>query len=247
MNSEEYAKLDRIDREHWFYRGKRDIVRYWMRRYVELEPADLVVDAGCGTGAMLRELSTECRAVGLDDHQESIDLARRKLNGRRAWVIQTALSAIPLEAGCAAGVLLLDVLEHLDRPEDAVQEAIRVMQPGGLLIVTVPALRWLWSDWDVALHHRRRYHRPDLRELVSRPELEILHLSYINTAMLLPIAGVRVWRKLFPPAPGGPRAEDRVPPGVVNSILRRTFVGPACWPWFRAPIGVSLLAVLRRR
>ena len=54
---------------------------------------------------------------------------------------------------------LMDVLEHLDDDDAALREMIRLTRPGGLIVITVPALRWLWSDWDVVLHHRRRYHR----------------------------------------------------------------------------------------
>jgi hypothetical protein len=122
---------------------------------------------------------------------------------------------------------------------------VRLVRPGGLVVITVPALRWLWSDWDVALHHRRRYHRADLLRLVRRSGAEVLHCSYVNTFALLPIALVRGWRRLRPPAPGAPRAEDRIPPPPVNRLLYQSFVRPACWSWFRPPAGVSLLAVLR--
>jgi hypothetical protein len=120
-----------------------------------------------------------------------------------------------------------------------------VTRPGGLVVLTVPALRWLWSDWDVTLHHRRRYHRADLLALVSQPEVEVLHCAYINSAALLPIVLVRLWRRFFPPRPGAERAEDRLPSRPVNALLYHAFVRPACWRWFRPPAGGSLLAVLR--
>src|SRR5512135_2488475 len=114
MNPDEYAKLDRIDREHWFYRGKRAIVRHWINRYATLSPEDLYLDAGCGTGTMLVEMSRVCRVVGLDDHPESIALARPRVESLGGRVLQTGLDQVPLSDGCAAVVTLLDVLEHLD-------------------------------------------------------------------------------------------------------------------------------------
>lgn len=247
MNPEEYAKLERIDREHWFYRGKREIVRHWIGRYLSLRPGDLLIDAGCGTGTMLVEMSSQCRVLGLDDHDESISLARPKVHAIGGGILQTDLRAIPLAGGCATVALLLDVLEHLDEPAAALDEMIRVVRPGGLLLITVPALRWLWSDWDVALHHRRRYHRRDFAALLARPGVELLRCGYINTVMLLPIAAVRLWRRILPPPPGRSRAEDSIPPAPLNAILRRCFVAPACLEWFRPPAGVSLLAALRRK
>ena len=65
-------------------------------------------------------------------------------------------TALPFRCGAFGTVIALDVLEHVDYPQEALGEACRVTRPGGLLIITVPALRQLWSDWDVALHHRRR-------------------------------------------------------------------------------------------
>ena len=160
--------------------------------------------------------------------------------------MQTALDRVDLPDGIATVVTLLDVLEHLDDDAAALREMIRLVRPGGLVLITVPALRWLWSDWDVALHHRRRYHRADLLRLVGQPGVEVLHCGYINTVALLPILLIRCWRRWFPPRPGAVRAEDRIPWGPVNSLLYGSFVWPACRRWFPAPVGVSLLAVLRK-
>jgi hypothetical protein len=114
-------------------------------------------------------------------------------------------------------------------------------------VITVPALQWLWSDWDVVLQHRRRYHHAELLKLIKQCNVDVLHCSYMNTLALLPIALVRTWRKVRPPRLDAPRAEDAIPPGPLNSLLYHTFVIPASWRWFHPPAGVSLLAVLRVR
>src|SRR5262245_31196428 len=246
MNTEEYSKLDRLDRQHWFYRGKRATVQHWIRRYLSLRGDDLLIDAGCGTGTFLTEMSRHCRVLGLDDHGESIALARPRVEAAGGRVLQTALDRVDLPDGCAAVVTALDVLEHLDDDTAAVRELTRLLRPGGLLVVTVPALRWLWSDWDVALHHRRRYSQAELGRLLRGPSLKILRCAYFNTAALLPIAAVRMWRKFRPPRPGAERAEDRLPGRFLNEALYQTLVKPACWDWFRPPLGVSLLALARR-
>jgi SAM-dependent methyltransferase len=246
MNSDEYTKLDQIDRRHWFYRGKRAIVRHWIGRHLRRESDDLLIDAGCGTGTFLEEMAGGFRVMGLDDHAESIAIAGPRLTAVGGKVLQTSLERVELDDGCAAVVTLLDVLEHVDDDAGVLREMIRLVRPGGLLIVTVPALRWLWSDWDVALHHRRRYQRPDLLQLCRQAGVETLRCAYFNSAALPAVACVRAWRKIRPVAPGAARAEDGVPGRFVNEILFRAMVVPARWAWFRPPAGVSLLAVLRR-
>jgi SAM-dependent methyltransferase len=247
VNPEEYARLDDVDQRHWFYRGKRAVVQHWIGRYLKLRPDDLLIDGGCGTGTFLVEMSATCRVLGLDAYPESVALARPRLEAVGGRVLQTDLDRVDLPDGCASVITLLDVLEHLDDDSAALAEMLRLLRPGGLLVVTVPALRWLWSDWDVALHHRRRYSRSGLRRLIDHPEAEVLRCAYFNSLLLPPIALVRLWRKIRSVKPGARRAEDSIPPGWLNWLLYHTMVGPACWRWFRPPLGVSLLAVLRRK
>ena len=246
MNEAEFIKLDMIDREHWFYRGKREIVRYWIDRYLSLSSNDLLIDAGCGTGTFLAEMAALCHVIGLDNHKQSIALTSSHIKRTGGAVLRTSLETIALPDSCATVVTALDVLEHLDNDAAAVHELTRLLRLDGLLIVTVPALPILWSDWDEALHHRRRYTRRQLLQLVQNPELEILRCTYFNTVLLPIIALIRLGRKLRSPILGEKRAEDEVPPRWLNSLLYHAMVKPACWPFLRPPVGVSLLAVMRR-
>jgi len=196
---------------------------------------------------MAAEVAQTCRVIALDDHEESIALARPKIEVAGGEVLQTDLHEAALDSGCAAAVTLLDVLEHIEDDPRALKEMVRLVRPGGLVAITVPAMRSLWSDWDEALGHVRRYSRRELLELVAMPEAEVLRCAYFNTFALPVIFAVRAWRRLVPPKPGAERAEDRIPPKLLNALLYKLLVVPSCWDWFRPPLGVSLLAVLRKR
>ncbi len=247
MQESEYHHLARLDREHWFYRGKRAIVRHWIARHAALTSNDVLIDAGMGTGTWLVEMAGTCRVIGLDHHVASLEIARPRVEAVGGRALQTPLEKVDLPDATASVVTLLDVLEHCDDDRAVFCEMLRLTRPGGLVVITVPALRWLWSDWDVTLGHRRRYHRPELLALIQQPGVEVLHCAYFNTLLLAPIAAARMWRRVVPSRPGAPRAEDRIPPAWLNALLRVSMVAPAKWSWPRPPLGVSLLAVVRRK
>ncbi len=246
MQPEEYDRLRQIDETHWFYRGKRDIVRYWIDHYLRLTPEDLLIDGGAGTGTWAVEMAARCRVLAIDDHDESLALASARVAAAGGRMLKSGLNAVDLPSGVATAVTLMDVLEHLDDDVGALQEMIRLTRPGGLIVITVPALQWLWSDWDVTLHHRRRYTRRSLRQLLEQPGARILRCSYFNSLMLPPIALVRWYRRMWPASDGGKRVEDAIPPQLLNRMLHTLMVRPACCGLLPAPLGVSLLAVLQR-
>lgn len=246
MNPEEYKRLRNIDETHWFYRGKRDIVRYWIERFIRLSPDDLLIDVGAGTGTWAVEMASRCRVMAIDDHDESLVLAGPRVEAAGGRVMKSDLHAIDIPSGTAAVVTLMDVLEHVDDDEGALGEMIRLVRPGGLIVVTVPAIPWMWSDWDEAVQHRRRYGKKHLLQLVSQPGVRVLRCAYFNTAMLLPIALIRWYRRIQPPSGTSIRAEDVILPESLNWALHEMLVRPACCRFFPAPIGLSLLAVLQR-
>ena len=247
MNPEEYANLERLDRTHWFYRGKHAIVRHWIDHHAPLQRDDVLVDAGMGTGTWLMKMSRRCRLVGLDDHDESLAIARPRLEAVGGRAIKTKLDRVDLPDGSASVVTLMDVLEHLPDDSAALREMVRITRPGGLIVLTVPALKSLWSDWDVSLHHYRRYHRRELMKLFSTVDVDVLRCAYFNSLAVAPITLIRTWRKFRPPREGAIRAENRIPGRALNALLYSAMVIPARWRWFYPPLGVSLLGVLRRR
>ena len=171
MDPNEYANLARIETEHWFYVGKRDIVRHWIQRTHPLRPEHVLADCGAGTGTFASEMASSCRVIALDDHEESLSLARAKLGPER--VKQGACTHLPLADQSVDVLTALDVIEHVEHDRQALDEFSRVVRPGGVVVITVPALMMLWSDWDVALHHFRRYTRRSLLEIIPNGTFEL--------------------------------------------------------------------------
>ena len=247
MDAAEYDNLERVEREHWYYAGKRRLVRAWIERVRPPSASDLLLDCGAGTGLFAEEMAARCRVLVLDDHEESLRLLRKRFAPEQ--VLNLSGAAVPLAAQSLEYVTALDVLEHV--PDDAAvaREFARLVKPGGLAVVTVPASMALWSEWDVVLHHHRRYDRAQLCALFASDAWEIVHVNYTNVIVYPGVWIVRRLRELrrrlglgYPSA----RSEDRMPPRWLNALLRASFTGLAGWR-LPFPIGVSLVLVARRR
>jgi SAM-dependent methyltransferase len=247
MDAAEYSNIAALETEHWYYSGKRRFVRDWIFRVRPPARDDVLLDCGAGTGLFAEEMQTHCRVLVLDDHEEALRILRTRFKSEQ--ILSLAGDRVPLPDASLDYVTALDVLEHV--PDDAavVRGFHRLLKPGGLAVVTVPASMALWSDWDVALHHFRRYHRAQLRALFPAGDWEIVHANYTNVLVFPAVWLIRrwrAWRKPSGPAASVARTEDKIPPAPINSLLRATFVGMARWrvPF---PFGVSLVLVARRR
>lgn len=247
MNAAEYANLDAVEKTHWYYAGKRELVRWWIERVAPPKADDVLLDCGAGTGRFALEMQERCRVLVLDDHAEALELLRKRF--REEQVIALTGDSVPLPDASLDYVTALDVLEHV--PDDAavVRGFHRLLKRGGVAVVTVPASMALWSDWDEALHHFRRYNRRQLTALFPAEQWELVQVNYTNVVAYPAVWLVRKWRKIAPRRTGaesGARAEDKEPAPWLNVLLKAVFVKLGTWrvPF---PFGVSLILVARKR
>lgn len=247
MDPAEYANLDAVEATHWYYAGKRELLRHWLERVGPPQSDEILLDCGAGTGRFALEWQDRCRVFVLDDHEEALRLLRTRF--RPDQVLSLSGDAVPLPESSVDYVTALDVLEHVEADGAVVHGFHRLLRTGGTAVVTVPASMALWSDWDESLHHFRRYDRLQLKQLFPETQWEILYVNYTNVIAYPAVWLVRKWRRFVGPpnarASGG-RTEDRIPPRALNGILQWLFVslGKVRMPW---PFGVSLLLVARKR
>lgn len=247
MELHEYHALERIEREHWFYKGKREIVEYWLDREQPFGAYELIVDAGAGTGELVAELRKRYAASGARvEGIEFVEEARRIASEFRGVELTPgSILNLPYADNSVRAIMALDVLEHLEDDATAWRELLRVTKPGGLIIINVPTFMQLWSEWDVSLGHVRRYTLEEFRRLIAptAAQFATLYLGYVNAIGFL---GIYLMRRLLKGRTGSKRAEDVVPRAPINSILKSAFVSPVKMG-IRMPFGSSLLCVVRKQ
>jgi len=236
------AMLD-VDEHHWWYRGRRRIIRSELDRLPL--PADArVLDAGCGSGRTLQELVRFGEVQGIELNPEAAELARGRGNGE---VRVGRLEALPWEESTFDLITCLDVIEHTPDDRLTLAELLRVTRPGGHMLVTVPAYQGLWSRHDEANHHYRRYSRRTLREAAAAAGWAVQRMTSFNSLLLAPAAAVRILQRRVAPRSGSTN-NLALGPEWLNEVLEWPLALEARWlaGGRTLPTGLSLLAVLRK-
>jgi SAM-dependent methyltransferase len=230
--------------EHWWYRGRRRIIRAELDG-LELPPGARLLDAGSGSGQLLELLSEFGTPTGVDPDPDCIACAA----GRGYEAVRAGLPELPFADGTFAACTCLDVLEHLPDDRAALEELARVTEDGGLLLVTVPAYEALWSEHDEVNEHLRRYRARDLRRLAAGSGWAVERITYFNTLLLPPAAVVRLAHRFRRHPTGARTSELELTPPALNRALEVPLRLEAALlrAGGRLPAGLSLLAVLRRR
>jgi SAM-dependent methyltransferase len=244
MKKEFYAEYFKIEDKHWWFVGRRNIFLSVLDKYLP-RPADgrerRVLDLGCGTGTMLKYLSRYGRAQGVDMDEGAVQFCHE----RGVYdVQQVGEMPLPFEDDTFDLVTALDVVEHIEDDRAALRELNRIIRPGGMLMISVPAYRFLWGAQDEISHHKRRYTAPEVRERMLEAGFKIRRLSYFNTFLFPPIAGIRVLRPYKAGSASLKSDFTMTKPGPANSILGKVFALEA--PLVQRtnlPFGVSILCL----
>ena len=232
-----------VERTHWWFTARCEILRSVTDRFVPAGGA--LLDVGCGTGFFIESVADRYEAWGVDPSPTAVEMCHQR--GLERVVEGSAYDLSAVNGRRFDAVTFLDVLEHLDEDARALQEAMRVLRPGGVVIATVPAFMFLWSGHDVVNHHRRRYRMAQLGALFRAAGLTLERLTYFNFYLFGLATMDRLAHRVVPRRTSG---ELRVPPRLVNRLMGDTFLlerkrvaDSSRTPY---PFGLSILAVGRR-
>lgn len=204
-------------------------------------PKCRVVDFGAGIGSILARIDRGAARLGIEGEWE-LARAGHERHGLD-FVVADLAGSIPLASHSADVVVALDVIEHLDDDRGALAEIRRVLKPAGRLVVSVPAFQSLWSRHDELHHHKRRYSKRGLRELVTSSGFTCNRVTYFNSLLFPLVYASRMLERMSSGNRGGPTDYDK-PPKLIAGLLRHVFGFEArLVPHVDFPIGVSLLAI----
>lgn len=178
MDSTAYDKTDELENRYWWYVGRRFVFDNMLGRLYTRGKDSLIADVGCGTGGNIKTLQMHGRVVGLDISQKALDYCHSK-GLTNTHLMPDRIPETGLESQSVDLITMFDVLEHIQDDRAALREYNRVLKPGGMIFLTVPAFKLLWSELDEHLHHFRRYKRGELEKKLKEAGFEIVKSSYL--------------------------------------------------------------------
>jgi SAM-dependent methyltransferase len=242
-----YSLFNTTTETHWWFVGRRKIVLSLVKKIIGEVSRPRIVDIGCGAGATLKQLEDLGEATGVDISSHAVSYCRQR--GCRRVCLSEEYS-LPFSDNKISLIVSLDVLEHLDYDYQHLREYHRILEDDGKILLTVPALPWLWSGHDKANRHYRRYTRTQFKTLLEREGWKIEKLSYFCTFLFPLIMVLRLISKAANKIIKSYNADwnFKIPGFGINWLFARIFGGEAFWlSRWRFPIGSSLLAICRKR
>jgi SAM-dependent methyltransferase len=209
----------------------------WIADMIEPYLGRKVLDLGAGIGAITARYAAGREVVACDRSDTCVAaLHRRFQDASNVAVIQGDLTALSDVGDCFESVVMLNVLEHIEDDVGVLSSLRPLLQPGGRIVIYVPALNALYGKMDRQLGHYRRYSKWRFKEIAADAELQIVDLRYVNS---LAIPAWLVFSRSNTDRTYGPSLSiwDRTGVPLSRAIEER----------LRAPIGLNMLAVFTSR
>jgi SAM-dependent methyltransferase len=257
---EDIAALASFEAGHYWHLARRKVL---LDALPVVGPDARLIDVGCGPGTTTTFFNGHQRTVDYADvHPEGLQLAAalaaRELGSEaasRLRFLQLDICADPLPTGYA-GVLLLDVIEHLPDDVAALRNVRAGLNAGDHLVVTVPAFPRLWSRFDEIARHKRRYTLATARAAVEAAGFEVERATYFFAPLFIAASVVQFGRELRNKLPARWRAHDDGLEGLMETRTSPLLTKMLVWlldlerPIIRRgrlPFGTSVLCVARAR
>ena len=243
MENKIFQKMLKLESSHWWFVARRKIIQRAINN-LDLPRNIRILDAGCGNGDNLSLLSTFGDLVAFEKNEYALKTAKSKKIGEiyKAELPDKLPNTVKTNFDLIA---LLDVLEHIDDDSKSLTTVRKLMNNKGIILITVPAFQWLWSEHDVIHHHKRRYSKSELREKLDSSGFRIKYISYFNT-LLFPFALVeRIGQKIF--SPSNPEILE-LPNNKINFLLEKIFsLETIFMNKISLPFGLSLVAIAEKK
>ncbi|PIY08375.1 MAG: class I SAM-dependent methyltransferase [Flexibacter sp. CG_4_10_14_3_um_filter_32_15] len=246
MNKLYYKEYYKLEREHWWFKARLNILDSLMQTDISKNGISKILNAGAATGATSVMLKKYGQVVSLEYDKDCSEFLSEVLGED---ILNDSLTDLPMDDKSLDLVCAFDVIEHIKDHQQAVKEGYRVLKDNGYIFLTVPAFQILWSKHDEINHHYRRYRLKELRKILLDNGFEIEYSSYFNFLLFLPISFIRLLSKLLLPKESGESTgsdfEKFNSSNFLNRILYKVFMSERALlkRKIKLPFGVSAIII----
>jgi len=190
----DYYIESNIQENHWWFRSRNNIILAVLTNYLGNKDINdyEILDIGCGLGQIFPILGKFGHVEGIEKNSSFVKVLKNKYPDIE--IHNCEFPNLNLDNRKFDLISMFDFLEHTESPINILRTTNNILKKDGLLIVTVPAYKWMWSKIDELSHHYRRYNKNTLRIEIEKEGFECIYLSYFMT-LLFPL--VFIYRKII--------------------------------------------------
>jgi len=217
MEAGEYIKMEEYEKDYWWHKGKLELLKSLYKKYLNKRKDLNIMEIGCGTGEVLKLLDNWGEVAGIEYSDYAVKACRKK--GFKD-VLLGDVNSMDLSSryGTYDLIVASDVLEHIRDDLKTMETVKKLLKPGGLFFVTVPAYKFLWSTHDEALYHLRRYHSLEIKTKINDVDFRILKHTHFVATVFFPIAAIRLLNN-FVRRQAYPKSHYLPLPKIFNDLL----------------------------
>jgi ubiquinone/menaquinone biosynthesis C-methylase UbiE len=242
MYEHEYEAMYQLENTYWWYVARRELAVQLLKDEINGRGPVRILDVGCGTGANAYAFARIAPTFGVDASMDALHFCQNR--GIETLTL-SPVEELPFDFRSFDIVTALDVLEHTDDDLTSLREIHRVTKDGGLVLITVPAYGFLWSEHDEALKHRRRYTAHELRNKLVVTGFEVMRTSYFIATLFFPILALRIWQGLRKDSTRPKTSIYVLPDWINNSLIALLTLERKVFHRMNLPFGVSIVALAR--
>jgi len=249
FDSSAFAFLFEMEKRHFYYIGRREIILDVLRRNVKNLTNSRMLEIGCGNGSIMTYLmNNDIKIEGGDIFMEALGYCRQQTTKTNLYRLD--ILSLPFDNDFDI-IGAFDVLEHIDNDQKAITEIKNALRPGGYLVLTVPAYQFLWSNFDESAHHKRRYTRNELITKLETSGFNVRKISYYMFFLFPLLATIRLIGKSRTTNSEGKKALDtylevRTIPILNDVFLMLLRLEKWLMKFINLPFGTTLLVVAQK-
>lgn len=211
----DYKDYLQSNNDHFWYKARRELIDYILKKYSKNKNCK-ILEIGCGTGNLIPIISTHGDYVGIEKNKNAY-LEAQKYHKK---IINKSIENLEITEKYDI-ICLFDVLEHIKDDHKAIEKVYSFLENSGIIIITIPAYNFLFSNHDIAMDHYRRYSKKNITKILRINKFKIIEMGYWNSLLFPIIAIIRIIKKVFSRTikTKSFHSEIKTPPRIINKLI----------------------------